>query len=106
MKKYAVMITPTAEAHVAQAFAYIHQQSPLNAERWIRGLYRAIHALEDFAGYARAPESDYLGVELRHKIFKSHRIIYSVDQIKKQIYVHYVWHGARRPVGEPPQPDD
>jgi plasmid stabilization system protein ParE len=77
--KLKVIITPAAEADVAESFAYIHAHSPHHARRWLRALYREIRALEEFAGYGRAPESDYLEIELRQKIFKSHRIIYTLD---------------------------
>jgi plasmid stabilization system protein ParE len=106
MKKYRVIITPIAEANVVEAFAFIHQRAPLNSERWIRALYKAIHELEEFAGHSRAPESDYLGFELRHKLFKSHRIVYSINEQEQLIHVHYVRHGAQRAVGEPPGEDD
>jgi plasmid stabilization system protein ParE len=76
------------------------KQQPLNAERWLRDLFASITALEDFAGYARAPESDYLGVELRQKTFKSHRIIFTLDELQHEVVIHYVRHGMRRGVGE------
>jgi plasmid stabilization system protein ParE len=97
---YTVVITDAAAMDLAEAFAYIQQRSPLNAERWIRAIYREIHSLESGAGYGRARESDFLGVELRQRIFKSHRIIFSVDQDKKVVTVHHVRHGARRAIGE------
>lgn len=103
---YTVLITDAAAADLAEAFAYIHERSPLNAERWIRAIYRQIHALEAFPGYGRARESDLLGVELRQKTFKSHRIIFSVDEGKKLVTVHHIRHGARRALGESGDPDE
>jgi plasmid stabilization system protein ParE len=99
--KFKVIVTPAAEADLAESFAYIHARSPHNAGRWLRALYREIRGLETVAGFGRAPESDYLGVELRQKVFKSHRIIYTLDEKKRLVHVHYVRHGARRPLGEP-----
>jgi plasmid stabilization system protein ParE len=98
---YRVVITPAAEEDLAEAFAYIHARSPMNAEKWLRALLRAVHDLEGFAGYGRARESDYLDADLRQKVFKSHRIVFSVDDKSKVVTVHYVRYGARRAAGEP-----
>jgi plasmid stabilization system protein ParE len=98
--RYQVIITPAAEADVIESMQYIHARSPLNAARWLRMLYKAIGELGEFHGYGRAPESDWLDFELRQKVFKSHRIVYSVDEKKRIVHVHFVRHGARRGVGE------
>lgn len=104
--KYTVLITDAAAADLAEAFTYIHERSPLNAERWLRAVYAEIHKLESFAGYGRARESDLLGVELRQKTFKSHRIIFSLDEEKGVVTVHHVRHGARRAIGEGDQAEE
>jgi plasmid stabilization system protein ParE len=105
--RYAVVITEIAAAEMVEQFEYIRdvQNNSDNAERWLKGVYAAVEALEQFAGHARAPESDFLDFDLRHKIFKSHRIIYSVDAAKKEVTIHSVRHGARRGIGEPPRTD-
>lgn len=77
----------------------------MNAERWIRAIYREIHELEVFPGYGRAREGNLLGVELRQKVFKSHRIIFSVDESDTTVTVHHVRHAARRSIGEAEDPD-
>lgn len=102
MNSYTVIITPAAEADVVESFAYIQERSPLNAERWLRQLYKAIHDLEGFAGHGRAREADFLDADLRQKIFKSHRIVYTVDKAAKIVTVHYVRHASRRAVGDIP----
>jgi plasmid stabilization system protein ParE len=100
--KNTVIITDAAGADIIEQFTYIRftNQEPINADRWLIGLYEAIDGLEAFAGYARAPESDLLGVEMRQKLFKSHRIIYSFDEAKHEVTIHYVRHGARRHAGD------
>ena len=100
MKRYAVMITPTAEADAVEAFEYIRARSPVNAARRLRGLYESIEKLEMLAGVGRAMESDLLGVELRQLVYKSHRVLFSVDEKRGQVTVHYIRHGARRRLGE------
>jgi plasmid stabilization system protein ParE len=100
MNHATVVITETAEAELAEGFAYIHARSPLNAERWMRQILSEVQKLETFAGYGRARESDFLGVELRQKIFKSHRIVFEVNEETQQVIVHYIRHGSRLAAGE------
>ena len=40
--KYTVLITPTAEEEIREAFAYIHCDAPLSAQRWLTRLYKKI----------------------------------------------------------------
>jgi plasmid stabilization system protein ParE len=101
LSKYTVIITPAAEADALEAFEYIHSRAPLNAARWLQGLYKVIGKLEDFAGHGGAPESEMLECDLRQVVFKSHRVLYTVDKAKAVVWVHYVRHGARRGIGEP-----
>jgi plasmid stabilization system protein ParE len=100
MNHATVVITETAEGELAEAFAYIRARSPLNAERWVRQILAEVQKLETFAGYGRARESDFLGVELRQKVFKSHRIVFEVTEEKELVIVHYIRHGSRRAAGE------
>lgn len=99
--KYTVEITPIASSDIQSAFRYIHDRSPVNAEKWLRGIYKVISALEDFPHRGGiAPEATYLGENIRHRVFKSHRIIYWVDEGKKLVHILHVRHGSRRALGE------
>ena len=100
--KYQVIVTPEAQAGIREAFAYIHDRSPLNAARWLQALYGEIDTLERFPERcAFAREREYLDEDLRQLIFKSHRIVFTVEKKKKRVYVLYVRHAGRRAVGEP-----
>jgi plasmid stabilization system protein ParE len=102
VKKYKVEMTPTAERQTRDAFKYIHERAPLNAGRWLVGIRDAIKTLEMFpARCGIAPESKYLGVELRQLHFKLHRIIFEIDEPAKTVRILYVRHGSMRAVGEP-----
>ena len=101
MKKYTVEMTPTAQNELHEAFTYIHDQPPLNAIRWLKGINKAIGSLEDFpTRCGTAPESEHLGEMLRHCIFKSHRIIFFVDEPAQTVRILYIRHGNVRAVGE------
>lgn len=102
MKLYKVIVTPEAEASVRESFLYLFARSPLNAERWIRNLYAEIDTLETLPERcAFAREREYLEEDLRQLLFKSHRVVFSVDQSRSTVYVHDVRHAKRRALGEP-----
>jgi plasmid stabilization system protein ParE len=64
--KYRVIVQPDAEAELAEAFAWLHDRAPANAERWLRGLYDAVESLEmmpNRCGLAR--ENDAFPEEIR-----------------------------------------
>ncbi|MBL8232069.1 MAG: type II toxin-antitoxin system RelE/ParE family toxin [Bryobacterales bacterium] len=107
MKKFEVIVTPEAQAGIRKSFLYIHERSPLNAARWIEGLYDEIDTLERFperCSYAR--EREYLEEDLRQLVYKSHRVVFYVDKPKHTVYVLYVRHARRRAVGESEGTDD
>jgi plasmid stabilization system protein ParE len=64
--KYEVVVTPEAQNGIRGAFRYIQERAPLNAERWLTGLYKQIDTLESFperCSYAR--EREFFGGNLR-----------------------------------------
>lgn len=100
MTTYDVVVTPEAEAAIISAFQYIADRAPMNAERWLRKLYLCIATLETFPRrYALARESEYFEEELRQLIFKSHRIIFRIDEKRSTVWVLYFVHGRQRTVG-------
>jgi plasmid stabilization system protein ParE len=100
VKQYTVIITPTAEAEALAAFYYIQERAPLSAAKWLRGLYKVIGKLEEFAGHGRAKEAELLGVDLRQVVFTSYRVLYTVNDAESTVHVHHIRHGARRRIGE------
>jgi plasmid stabilization system protein ParE len=105
--RFQVIFEYEAQMEALDAAAYIAQNSPQNARQWYEGLERAIDSLEILPmRYGLAPESEYLGVELRHYLYKSYRIIYRVEEAAKTVRILHVRHGHRRAIGEPVDPDD
>ena len=63
--RFHVIVTPEAQTGVRESFLYIHEQSPLNAARWLRTLYKKIETLArmpERCGSAR--EQEYLEEDL------------------------------------------
>ncbi len=99
--KYEVIVTPEAQEGIRNSFEYIYERAPLNAARWLRKLYRQIDTLEGSparCGFAR--EREYLEEGLRQLLFKSHRVIFRIDEARKAVYVLHVRHASRRAIGE------
>jgi len=100
--KYAVIVTPEAQSNISAAYDYIAERSPRNAGKWLRGLYKQIDGLEAFPRrFGDAREQSHFPNEIRQLVYKSHRIIFTIDEPTKTVHVVYVRHGKRRGVGEP-----
>ena len=87
-RRYGVIVTPEAEAGIVAAFQYILERSPLNAEKWLRALYKKIDSLEQMP--ERCPlarENEYFEATLRHLVFKSNRIIFRIDEAKRIVQI-------------------
>ena len=101
MKKYRVVFTPTAQLHALRDAEFIALDSVANAVDWYEGLVKAVHSLDTMPGrWGAARESQYLHEELRQYIYKSHRIIFQIDEPAGIVYVLYIRHAARRAIGE------
>ncbi|MCZ7632956.1 MAG: type II toxin-antitoxin system RelE/ParE family toxin [Phycisphaerales bacterium] len=102
MRTYRVLVTPTAETSIRDAFRYIQERSPLDAERWLLEFQHALATLERHPERCPpAPESQYLACTLRHLLFHSHRIVYRIEAEPAIVRVLYVRHMAQRAAGEP-----
>jgi plasmid stabilization system protein ParE len=84
--------SPLAIQRVAEAASYIAQDSPLAADRWVDGLFKAVERLADF------PESGRVVPEiaepaLRELLYHNYRVIYRFTG--DEVRVLTVRHGRR-----------
>ena len=96
MKTYTVNITDEVAADIEKAFDYIHEQSPQNAVKWLRELYKAIDTLETMPD--RCPlirEHDAFEEQVRNLLFYSHRIIFTINEGTETVQVHAFRHAAQ-----------
>jgi plasmid stabilization system protein ParE len=92
--KYRVRITRTAERDIEEAWAFIAQDSPEEAEKFISGLEEQVQTLERFPERCPLiPENEILGARYRHLIYGKYRSVFRVAG--KTVYVLRVIHGAR-----------
>ena len=102
MKKYTVIVTPEAESGIVAAFDYIRQHSLANARKWLVGLYGRIDSLEQMPGRCGlAREHEYFDAVVRQLVFKSHRIIFRIEETSRIVRVLYLRHASQRTIGEP-----
>ncbi|MCP4659376.1 MAG: type II toxin-antitoxin system RelE/ParE family toxin [bacterium] len=65
---FRIEITRSAENDIDDAYLWIYERNPTYAERWIRGLMRAVHSLKELP--ARCPiaaENQDLDREIRRQ---------------------------------------
>jgi len=90
---YKIVITKNAQDNLEKIANYIWVDSKSRAQSWFKIVKEKIKSLESNPRRGRkVPE--YEGEkEIREILLGSYRIIYEID--KNQIYVLYVYHGAR-----------
>ena len=99
--RYTVIATLEAQAGIRESFKYIYERAPLNAARWLQGVWDKINTLERLPERCpRAREAEHLKRNLRQLLYKSHRIVFSIDKQKQVVYVLHVRHSKRRAAGE------
>ena len=92
--KYRVRITRAAESDIEEAWSFIAQDSPIDAEKFIGRLEEQIETLETFPNRCPfIPENEILGTRYRHLVYGNYRTVFRV--IGKTVYVIRVVHGAR-----------
>ena len=92
--KFRVRITRTAERDIEEAWAFIAQDSPEEAEKFIRRLEEQIQTLERFPERCPLiPENEMLGTRYRHLIYGNYGNVFRIAG--KIVYVLRVIHGAR-----------
>lgn len=95
---YTVINSPGADLDIAAAYLHIRREAPLNAERWLRGMLKAVHSLEKLPRRcAHVPEQEEFAIELRQLLFKSHRIIFTIEG--RTVRILHVRHVARHSLG-------
>jgi plasmid stabilization system protein ParE len=76
-------------------------KQPEAAERWFRGLVRAIYSLEELPERCPViPELEDFSFEIRHLIYFSHRIVFRVERDRNRVVVFRVYHGSRQALAE------
>jgi plasmid stabilization system protein ParE len=103
VKNFQVVILPSAEIDIEDAYVWIAEHDEEAAVRWFNRLMDVISSLETFPERCPlAPEAKFFKAEVR-EIFHGHRqhkyrVLFILSECEVRI-VH-VRHGARRALGE------
>lgn len=103
MKYYQVIILPSAERDICEAYTWIADHDEEAAVRWYNRLLEVIFSLETFpARCPLAPESHFLTKDIRQILHgqKQHKYRILFDIEVSEIRVLHVRHGARLALGE------
>lgn len=96
---YRVEITETAKKELLEAYAWIREESPNQANKWLKDIFTAVQTLKEFPLRCPvAPENDLFPLEVRQLFYGrfpgTYRILFFVqDDI---VYISHIRHGARR----------
>lgn len=92
--KFRVRITRIAERDFEEIWSFIAQDSPDEADKFVRRLEEQITLLERFPKRCPLiPENESLGTQYRHLLYGSYRSVFRVSG--KTVYVLRIIHGAR-----------
>jgi plasmid stabilization system protein ParE len=96
--EFEIDITDPALTDAEEYVLFIREvrKEPEAAARWFRGLVQAIYSLGKFPERCLSiPEQSEFNLELRHLVYFSHRIIFSIDRGRARVLIYRVYHGAR-----------
>lgn len=79
---YRVEIMPRAKCEITASYDYIAQRAPQAAQRWVDGIFAAIHSLAiQPQRFGLAEEAGDFKYEIRQMLYgrkRNHRVIYSI----------------------------
>lgn len=97
---YTVRIAARAERDLDLLYGKIHAFESGAAREWYQGLKQAVLSLSELP--RRCPVTRE-NSKLRHLLYggkpHSYRIIYRINEKRRQVDVLHIWHGARRQFG-------
>lgn len=99
--RYEVVVQPVAEAELEEAYRYIWKDSPERAMRWRTRLLVKAESLSRWPERCPlAPENDAFPEEVRHLVFGSYRLLFTILETKREVHVVHIRHGKQRRLGE------
>lgn len=99
MTTYRVIIQPTAEAEIEDAYERIAAEAPMAAARWYHGLIDAIDSLSSFPERCGlAPENSVFELEIRQLLYgrKGRRYRALLTIVGDAVHVLHFRHWAQR----------
>jgi toxin ParE1/3/4 len=86
--------SPSAQLDLKDIAAFIADDSPSAAQRFVKSLFQVAERLADFPESGRiVPEFDDPGI--REVIRRPCRIVYRINRTRRTVEIVRVWHAAR-----------
>ena len=86
--------SPAARLDLKEVFAYIAEDDPITARKFIQGLFGSVERLPVFPESGRVvPE--FKDSTIREIIHRPCRIVYRIKARQNQVEIARVWHAAR-----------
>ena len=89
-----IIISNEAESDIKEIFDYISLDSLKYAKETTRNIRSYIRKLKQ-APYIGRYIPEFKNKHYRELIYKNYRIVYTISENKKEIYIHFVVHGTR-----------
>lgn len=91
---YRLSWSPTARQDLRDLLAYIAEDDPRAAKKFIRNVFQAVHRLRDYPKSGRVvPEFE--DPNIREVIRRPCRIVYRLKHTDTLVEIARVWHAAR-----------
>lgn len=96
---FRVETTEPADQDIEETLAFIAEDSPTAAARWLEEFSEIIYSFREMPSrFPLIQEASEFPQTYRCAHLHSHRIIFRIDEDEKTVYVVRVYHGARRPL--------
>lgn len=102
---YKLDVPKVVYAELADIHDYIAADSPRYAKEWLKEAYAALSSLRSMPQRCSlAPENENMALEVRHLIYKSHRILFTVRS--DTVHILHVRHTSQRELDQLRQPSE
>jgi plasmid stabilization system protein ParE len=91
---YKLIWSPSARLDLKDIAAYIAEDNPLAAQRFVNSVFQAVERLTDFPDSGRVVP-DFDDPDIREIIRRPCRIVYRIDRGEHRVEIARVWHAAR-----------
>ena len=91
--KYRVELTRAARHDIGEIYAWLYENAPAFADRWLVGIHQAIATLAEMPQRCRiVPEAEDDEGEPRQLLFHAWRVIFEISG--RTVMVHHVRHSS------------
>ena len=93
--EYQIELSSRAQRDIEMSFSRIHDDAPINAVNWRRGLETKLQLLTRMPTvFGAAPENRDSASEIRQLIYGRYRILFTIEA--ESVFVLTIRHGARQ----------